>query len=123
MSDRSVEGRHDLPSGFEKDVVGYCDPLSVRPGATVGFKLSSGASRPPRQNRAGDDRQRHRPGGRGVGLRHRRGTGQPVPGPRLPLTDPSQSEPRFDRRPSPNKHWNRTVRFPRVTQRDRRYSV
>ncbi len=29
------------PEGFEKEVIGYCDPLSVRPGATIGFKLSS----------------------------------------------------------------------------------
>jgi N,N-dimethylformamidase len=31
----------ELPGGFEKNVVGYCDPLSVRPGDTINFKLSS----------------------------------------------------------------------------------
>ena len=38
MSDRSVEARHDLPNGFEKDVVGYCDPLSVRAGRHRGVQ-------------------------------------------------------------------------------------
>ncbi len=32
--------KHELPQKFVKDVVGYCDPLSVLPGETVGFKLS-----------------------------------------------------------------------------------
>ena len=31
----------ELPEGFEKNVIGYCDPLSVRPGDEIGFKLSS----------------------------------------------------------------------------------
>ena len=30
-----------LPQGFVKDVIGYCDPLSVLPGQHVHFKLSS----------------------------------------------------------------------------------
>ena len=30
-----------LPQGFVKDVIGYCDPLSVLPGEQVHFKLSS----------------------------------------------------------------------------------
>jgi N,N-dimethylformamidase len=30
-----------LPGGFEKDVVGYCDPLSARVGEQIDFKLSS----------------------------------------------------------------------------------
>ena len=33
--------RHELPGGFTKDVVGYCDPLSVRAGGCVAFMLSS----------------------------------------------------------------------------------
>ncbi len=37
---------HELPGGFVKDIVGYCDPLSVRPGDRVGFKLSSYAPGP-----------------------------------------------------------------------------
>ena len=32
---------HELPNGFVKDVVGYCDPLSIRPGEQIYFKLSS----------------------------------------------------------------------------------
>ena len=32
---------HTLPDGFVKDVVGYCDPLSVRPGDDVRFMISS----------------------------------------------------------------------------------
>ncbi len=32
---------HELPGGFTKDVVGYCDPLSVRAGGGVQFMLSS----------------------------------------------------------------------------------
>lgn len=33
--------RHELPDGFQKDVVGYCDPLSVLPGSRIGFKFSA----------------------------------------------------------------------------------
>ena len=33
--------KHELPDGFTKDVVGYCDPLSVSPGEQIGFKLSA----------------------------------------------------------------------------------
>lgn len=33
--------KHSLPSGFSKDIVGYCDPLSVLPGQAVGFRLSA----------------------------------------------------------------------------------
>ncbi len=69
MSDRFVEVRNDLPNGFEKDVVGYCDPLSVRPGATLGFKLSSYQPGPARlaivQLICGDD------GPHGLGLMER----------------------------------------------------
>ncbi len=32
---------HELPGEFTKDVVGYCVPLSLRPGEDVAFKLSS----------------------------------------------------------------------------------
>jgi len=32
---------HELPGGFVKDVVGYCNPLSVRAGERVDFMLSS----------------------------------------------------------------------------------
>ncbi len=37
----AVASDHALPQGFSKDVVGYCDPLSVRPGEVLGFKLST----------------------------------------------------------------------------------
>ncbi|NKB98388.1 MAG: hypothetical protein GKR90_07835 [Pseudomonadales bacterium] len=33
--------QHDLEAPFQKDVVGYCDPLSVLPGEQVSFKLSA----------------------------------------------------------------------------------
>ena len=33
--------RHELPGGFVKDIVGYCEPLSLRAGASIAFKLSS----------------------------------------------------------------------------------
>ena len=32
---------HELPGGFVKDIIGYCDPLSVLPGESVGFKLGA----------------------------------------------------------------------------------
>ena len=32
---------HELPDGYVKDVVGYCDPLSARPGDAISFKVSS----------------------------------------------------------------------------------
>ncbi|MFT7653183.1 MAG: hypothetical protein ACI9UU_002293, partial [Candidatus Azotimanducaceae bacterium] len=32
---------HELPGGFVKDIIGYCDPLSVLPGEIVGFKLGA----------------------------------------------------------------------------------
>ena len=32
---------NQLPGGFVKDIVGYCDPLSVLPGEAIGFKLSA----------------------------------------------------------------------------------
>lgn len=33
--------QHELPAGFVKDLIGYCDPLSVLPGQRVAFKLSA----------------------------------------------------------------------------------
>ena len=35
------ETEQALPGGFRKDVVGYCDVISARPGQRVGFKLSA----------------------------------------------------------------------------------
>lgn len=32
---------HELIAPFEKDIVGYCDPLSALPGSEIGFKLSA----------------------------------------------------------------------------------
>lgn len=52
--------RQGLPGGFRKDVVGYCDPLSVRPGKQVKFKISSYTPGPARVSLveliSGDDR-------------------------------------------------------------------
>lgn len=33
--------QHELEAPFQKDLVGYCDPLSVLPGESVSFKLSA----------------------------------------------------------------------------------
>ncbi|NOX51960.1 MAG: LamG domain-containing protein, partial [Gammaproteobacteria bacterium] len=33
--------KHELPEGFCKDLVGYCDPISVRAGEKINFKFSA----------------------------------------------------------------------------------